>query len=101
MLLCEDAHWDGGLRCSHRYWLVRGAGLLSALTGSWEGAGLAYWYVITYASVIRRKTGDLNLSASLRCQNIFRREGPFLADSNGACVFLRQGLVFAMQARKS
>lgn len=42
-----------------------GAGLLSALIGLREGAGLAYWYVITRASVIRRKTGNLNLSASL------------------------------------
>lgn len=35
-------------------------GSLSALTGWREGAGLAYWCVITHASVIGRKTGDLN-----------------------------------------
>lgn len=65
VLPCEDACRAGGLCCCRRHWLMGGAGLLSALIGLREGAGLAYWYVITRASVIRRKTGNLNLSASL------------------------------------
>lgn len=57
--------------------------------------------VITPVALSEGKRVISIFSASPQCYSSSGGEGPFHADSNGVCVFLKHRFVFAMQARKS